>query len=1065
MIARVLALSVKFRWGVLFLAALVAAFGAYNLVRLRIDATPDVTNKQVQINTLAPALNPSDVERRVTFPVETALAGIPGLESTRSQSRNGFSQVVAVFADDIDIYFARQQIYERLAQARESLPSGVDPRPSPITSGLGEIYMWSVDFAPRATVRDGAPGWQLDGAYLTPEGERLADTVAQLGYLRTVQDWIIRPQLRAVAGIAGIDSIGGYDKQYVVEPDPSKLAAYGISFADLAQGLERANVAVGANYLNRGGEAYLVRADARIRDASEIERAVVGTRGGVPIAVRDVARVAIGGDLRTGAAGVNGHEAVVGTALMLTGENSRVVAKRVGERLAQVERSLPPGVVVRPLYDRSRLVDATIATVATNLAEGALFVVAVLFLLLGNLRAALITTLVIPLSMLMTGVGMNRLGISGNLMSLGALDFGLIVDGAVIIVENCLRQLAERQHRQGRILNRAERLDEVRDAAAEMVRPSVYGQAIILIVYAPLLTFSGVEGKMFTPMAVTVMLALAAAFVLSLTFVPATVAILISGRVAEKDVRVVAWAKRRYVPALRWTLGRPLLAIGGGLAMVAIAAVAFAGLGREFIPQLDEQDILIESNRVPSTSLAQSVAMETRIERAVASFPEVAVAFSKTGTAEIANDPDPPSSSLTFVILNPRSTWPTGLTKVVLAERIEAKLNELVGNTHEFSQPIQLRTNELIAGARSDVAVSIYGDDLAALGRAANAVADQLRKTPGGADVRIEQTGGFPTIDVIFDRDAIARYGLSVSDVADTLAAGMEGRNAGLVFQGDRRFDVVVRLPEAVRGDLGALGALPVILPDVSGGGPRASVPLRAVARFSATEGLNQISRSDGKRRVIVQANVRGRDLGGFVTEARARVQRDVRLPIGAYVAWGGQFKNLQAAQARLGLVVPLCIVLILALLYAALGGVRPALVVFSAVPMALAGGAIALALRGLPFSISAAVGFIALSGVAVLNGLVLMSSIGKRIAAGELLDLAIIGGAVERLRPVLMTALVASLGFVPMALATGTGAEVQRPLATVVIGGLITATALTLFVLPALVRLLGVRSSVAVPS
>ncbi len=1053
MIGRILAVAVRFRWAVLLATLLVAGLGVFNLTQLRIDATPDVTNKQVQINTLAPALNPTDVERRVTFPIETALAGIPGLSSTRSLSRNGFSQVTAVFADKVDIYFARQQVAERLAQARESLPAGVDPRPGPISTGLGEIFMYAVEFSPHVLAAEGSPGWQRDGSFITPAGERLADTVGQGGYLRTVQDWLIRPQLRSTPGVAGVDSIGGYEKQYVVEPDIGRLAAYDVSLAELAEGLERANLAVGANFLNRGGEAYLMRADARIRDPGEIERAVITTRNGVPVAVRDVARVRIGGDLRTGAAGENGHEIVVGTVLMLTGENSRVVAKLAGQRLAEIARSLPPGVTVKPLYDRSRLVDATIHTVAENLAEGALFVVAVLFLLLGNLRAALITTLIIPLAMLMTAIGMNRLGISGNLMSLGALDFGLIVDGAVIIVENCLRRLAEAQHRAGRILTVGERLDEVRDAATEMVRPSVYGQAIILLVYAPLLTFGGVEGKMFTPMALTVMLALAAAFALSLTFVPALVAILIRGRVSEGDVRVIAWAKRRYVPALRWALQRPLAVIGAGLVIVVVAGIAFSTLGREFVPQLDEQDILIESNRAPSTSLAQSVEMEHLVERTVGSFPQVATVFSKTGTAEIGNDPDPPSSSLTFVILKPRAAWPDpGLTKAQLARRMEGKLDQLVGGNNEFSQPIQLRTNELIAGARSDVAVSIYGEDLAQLSRAADAVADQLRKTRGAADIRVEQTGGFPTINVRFDRDAIARYGLTVGDVADALAAGMAGRGAGLVFEGDRRFEVVVRLPDSVRNDLSALGALPIVLPEK--GGVRTTVPLHEMVHFEAADGLNQISRANGQRRVVVQANVRGRDLGGFVTEARRSVATHVRLPVGAFITWGGQFENLQAAQARLALVVPLCVILILALLYAALGGIGPALIVFSAVPMALAGGAVALAIRGLPFSISAAVGFIALSGVAVLNGLVLMSSIGRRLASGEPLDVAIVDGALERLRPVLMTALVASLGFVPMALATGTGAEVQRPLATVVIGGLITATALTLFVLPALMRI-----------
>ncbi|NQE61449.1 efflux RND transporter permease subunit [Caulobacter sp. RHG1] len=1057
MIGRVLDLSVRFRWAVIALVTLVAALGVYNLVRLPIDAVPDITNKQVQINTVAGTLAPAEVEKLVTYPVETAMAGIPGLETTRSISRNGFSQVTIVFQEKTDIYFARQQVAERLTQVRQSLPAGAEPAMGPISSGLGEVLMWTVAFehpgGKGAKVAEGATGWQGDGSYLTQTGERLSDPTAQAAYLREVQDWIVRPQMRSVPGVAGVDSIGGFEKQFVVQPDPTRMAALGVSFSELAKALEAANLAVGANFLEKGGEAFLVRADARVRTVDEIANATVAAREGVSVLVRDVASVRLGGALRTGAGSENGEEVVVGTVLMLTGENSRTVAGASAEKLAEVAKSLPPGVKVQVVYDRSKLVGATIKTVEKNLVEGALLVIVVLFLLLGNFRAALITALVIPLSMLMTAIGMNRLGVSGNLMSLGALDFGLIVDGAVIIVENALRRLAERQHHEGRLLTLSERLAETREAAREMISPTVYGQAIILLVYAPLLTFTGVEGKTFSPMAITVMLALAGAFVLSLTFIPAMIALLITGKVAEKEVAPVRWAKSRYEPLLNKVVARPWPVIGAALAIFVAAVVTFGFLGREFTPQLDEKDMAVQALRIPSTSLEQSLRMQRRIERVVASFPEVNFVYSKTGTAEVASDPMPPNASDAFIILRPQKEWPNkGETKAELIGRIEAKLEGLTGNAFEFSQPIQMRFNELIAGVRGDVAIKVYGDDLDAMTRTAEEIATVLRTVKGAADVKVEQTSGFPTLDVQLDRDAIGRLGLTVEEVADTLAVAMGGREAGLVFQGDRRFDVVVRLPDVSRNDLDAVGALPVMLPERAGGA-RASVPLRDVARFTFSEGLNQVSREAGKRRVVVQANVRGADLGAFVTTAQDKVATQVKLPSGSWLVWGGQFENLKAAQARLALVVPLCFLLIFGLLFMALGGVAPAAAVFSAIPLALAGGVFALALRGIPFSVSAAVGFIALSGVAVLNGLVMMTAIRQRLASGLALEKAIIDGAMERLRPVMMTGLVASLGFVPMALATGTGSEVQRPLATVVIGGLITATALTLFVLPAICR------------
>jgi cobalt-zinc-cadmium resistance protein CzcA len=1057
MIDRILNLSIRARWLVVAVTALAALFGAWQMTRLPIDVTPDITNKQVQISTIVPTLGPEEIEKRVTFPVETALAGLDGVESTRSISRNGFSQVTAVFKESADLYFMRQRVAERIAEARASLPEGAEPQMGPVSTGLGEVFHYCVEFLdpggrhlPR---RAGQPGWQPDGSFLTDEGERLGDETSRLAYLRTVQDWIVRPQLRTVAGVADVDSLGGYVKQFVVEPDPVKLGAFGVSYTDLAEALERSNISVGADYIQRSGEAYLVRADARLHSSAEIGRSVVTTRGGVPVTVDQLATVKIGGDIRRGAASHDGEPAVVGSALMLVGANSRTVAHDVGEKLKAIGKTLPAGVKVVPLLDRSQLVMATISTVARNLAEGALLVVAILFLMLGNWRAALIATLIIPLSLLLSAGGMNTLKISGNLMSLGALDFGLIVDGAVIIVENSLRRLAERQHREGRLLTRAERLDEVGKASREMVRPTVYGQIVIFLVFVPCLTFQGIEGKMFSPMVITLMLALASAFVLSLTFVPAMVALMMTGRVSETEVGLVRRAKVFYAPLLRRALDRPAPFVAGAAGVFALALVVFLFVGREFMPTLDEQNLNLSSVRIPSTSVDQSSAMDRPLERAVLSLPEVKTVYSKVGTASLAADPMPANASDNYIILKPKSEWPAGVrTKEDVIKRIEAKTSAIVGNAYELTQPIEMRFNELIGGVRSDVAVKLYGDDLDRLSGAAARIAAVLNKVPGAADVRVAQTHGFPTFDIVFDRDAIARYGLTMQAVGDTVSAALAGRPAGTIFEGDRRFQVVVRLSNIDRNNAEALGALPVMLPPVEGS-PRASIPLRQLARFQTSEGLNEISRDNGKRRIYIEANVRGRDLGSFVGEAQKRIEAEVRLPPGSYLEWGGQYQNLQAATKRLALVVPVCFALIFAVLYLALGSAALAGIVFATVPLALAGGVFAIALRGIPFSVSAAVGFIAVSGVAVLNGLVLINAFKRRLELGDDLDSAVFNGAMERVRPVLMTALVASLGFIPMAIATGTGSEVQRPLATVVIGGLITATILTLLVLPTVCR------------
>jgi cobalt-zinc-cadmium resistance protein CzcA len=1123
MLEAVLRFSISNRWVIVLFTAIVAGVGVYSLQRLPIDAVPDITNNQVQINVVYPSLSPIEIEKQVTFPIEAALAGIPGLQSRRSLSRNGFSQTTAVFEDDVNIYFARQQVSERLGEAKESLPPGAEPILGPIATGLGEIYTYTVEYAhPQgkgAPAADGRPGWQSDGAYLTPEGQRLTSDLERSAYLREVQDWIVRPQLKGVKDVAGVDAIGGYVKQYHVQPDPMKLVSYGLTFHEVIEALERNNVSTGAGYIEHKGEAYVVRATGRIERVEQIESIVVGTRNGVPIYVRDIVApggVGVGRELRTGSASENGEEVVVATVIMLIGANSRTVAAAVDARMTDIQRTLPPGIRAKTVLNRTKLVDATIRTVRNSLMEGALLVIVVLFLLLGNFRAALITAMAIPLSMLMAATGMVQSKVSGNLMSLGAIDFGLIVDGAVIIVENCLRRLAHRQLQLGRMLSLPERLHEVMSAAKEVIQPSVFGQAIIITVYVPILALTGIEGKMFHPMAMTVIFALVGAFILSLTFVPAMVAILIRGRVKEREVFVIRWAKALYEPTVRWAVRLRWVVTVTGVTVFAASLLLFTRLGQEFVPTLDEQDIAMHAMRIPSTALTQSGLMQIDVERTITALPEVAFVFSKTGTAEMATDPMPPNVSDTFIVLKPREAWRSEaeLDRMIAAQTealesrgrrnghacgdavhaheavqavghkgklirlIELTLAALPGNNYEFTQPIQMRFNELIAGVRGDVAVKVYGDDFARMRKAAQEVLDVLRSIPGAADAKTEQTTGLPVMTIDIDRAAIARYGLNIADVQDVVAAAMGGRGAGLVFEGDRRFDLVVRLPDALRARRDTLENLPIPLPRAENDAPGVRwasfgrshgelipihevgfVPLGQIARIEVVEGPNQISRENGKRRIVVQCNVRGRDLGSFVAQAQEKMQA-VALPPGGWIEWGGQYENLVAARERLMIVVPVCFLLIFILLLSTFRSVRDALLVFSAVPLGLTGSMVTLWLRGMPFSISAAVGFIALSGVVVLNGLVMVSFINQLRREGLPRDEAIIQGSLTRLRPVLMTALVASLGFVPMAIATGTGAEVQRPLATVVIGGLITSTLLTLVVLPALYRIFAGRDN-----
>lgn len=1045
MLEKIIESSIRHRWLVLIAVLGVCVFGIYNFKRLSIDAVPDITNVQVQINTEAPGYTPLEAEQRITFPIETTLAGIPKLDYTRSISRYGLSQVTVVFEEGMDIYFARQLLAERLSEIKGEMPEGIEPMMGPIATGLGEIYMYTVE------AEDGA--LKEDGTAYTPMD------------LLTIQEWVIVPQLRNLKGVIEINTIGGYEQQYHVMPYPEQLLAYDLTIADLIEALERNNDNVGAGYIEKYGEQYLVRVPGQVKDIPDIQNIIIAKRDEVTIRVGDVADVALGSPLRTGAATQNGEEVVLGTAMMLMGENSQEVAQRVAAKLEIVNDSLPEGVHATPVYDRTSLVERTIKTVEKNLVEGALLVIVILFLLLGNLRAALITALVIPIAMLMTITGMVENKVSGNLMSLGALDFGLIVDGAVIIIENCLRRFGMEQHRLGRLLNKEERFSLAAKATAEVIQPSIFGILIITIVYIPIFSLTGVEGKMFHPMAFTVVVALLSALVLSLTFVPAAVATFITGKVDEKENMVMRGARKGYEPLLKWSLHNPAIVIVTALVLVVISLFGASRMGAEFIPSLDEGDIALHAMRIPGTSMTQSTEMQHEVEKTVLTFAEVKTVFSKIGTPEVATDPMPPNVADTFVILKPRKEWPDpSLPKAELVERMEQALEKLPGNNYEFTQPIQMRFNELISGVRSDLAVKLYGDDLEVLLKTAQEIEAAVKKVDGAADVRMEQTSGLPTLSIIPDRKRLDLYGLNVADVQDVVQVAMGGREAGKVFEGDRRFDLVVRLPEKLRTDIKSLEMLPIPLPNAEQEGADETpdyVPLKEVADLEIAYGHAQISRENGKRRLFVTANVRGRDLASFVEDVQKVVREQVDIPAGYWVDYGGTFEQLISAKQRLMIVVPVALLLIFGLLFMAFNSARAALLVFSGVPLALTGGIAALMLRDIPLSISAGVGFIALSGVAVLNGVVMLSFIRDLEAKGKPQEEAIIEGALTRLRPVLMTALVASLGFVPMAFNIGAGSEVQRPLATVVIGGIISSTILTLLVLPALYKWFPSRFSI----
>lgn len=1043
MFEKLIRFSIEQAWLVLMVVGGMAALGIVSYQQLPIDAVPDITNVQVQINTVAPGYSPLESEQRITYPLETVMAGLPKLEQTRSISRYGLSQVTVVFKEGTDIYFARQLVNERISQARDNLPAGITPMMGPTSTGLGEIYMWTVETTEGALKADGTPYTPAD--------------------LREIQDWIVKPQLRTVPGVNEINTVGGFKKEFQVAPYPEKLIAHGLALDDLVKALESNNANVGAGYIEKSGEQYLIRVPGQVKTLTDIRNIVIATRNGVPIRVNDVAEVFVGKELRNGAATEDGREVVLGTVFMLIGENSRTVSRAVEKRIQEINKTLPAGIIVKTVYDRTSLIDKAIQTVKTNLIEGAVLVIAVLFVFLGNFRAAIITMLVIPLSMLFTFTGMVGNKVSANLMSLGALDFGIIIDGAVVIVENCIRRLSHAQIAQGRLLTRTERLQEVFEAAREARRPLIYGQLIIMVVYLPIFALSGVEGKMFHPMAFTVVTALIGAMALSVTFVPAAVALFVTGKVEEQEGRLISTARRLYLPALDWAMANRLPVITIALVSVALSGLLSTRVGSEFVPNLNEGDIALHALRIPGTSLSQAIEMQRELEHTIKAFPQVERIFAKIGTAEIATDPMPPSVADNYIIMKPQSEWPDpGLSKNELIRQMQKAIALVPGNNYEFIQPIQMRFNELLSGVRSDIAIKVFGDDMAVMEEVANEVATRLTNIPGGEDIKVEQTTGLPILTVQIDRDKIARLGVNIAEVQGAVAIALNGREAGLLFEGDRRFDIVVRLPEHLRSDLNAMRQLPIRLP-AREGRSGAYLLLGEVATLDIAPGPNQFSRENGKRRVVITANVRDRDIGSFVAEAQREIDANVNVPSGYWMTWGGVFEQLESASKRLEIVVPMAFLLVFMLLYAMFGNLRDGFIVFTGVPFAMTGGMLALWLRDIPFSISAGVGFIALSGVAVLNGLVMITFIKALIEQGTGIDAAIREGALNRLRPVLITALVASLGFIPMALATGTGAEVQRPLATVVIGGIWSSTLLTLVVLPVLYRMMGYRSQAAV--
>ena len=1033
MFEKLIRFAINQRWLIMLIVIGMAVLGIFNYQKLPIDAVPDITNIQVQINTSAPGYPPLETEQRITYPIETAMAGLPKLEQTRSISRYGLSQVTIVFKEGTDIYFARQLVNERIQQVKQSLPIGIIPEMGPTSTGLGEIFMWTVEAEEGALKIDNTPYTLMD--------------------LREVQDWIIKPQLRNVPGVNEINTIGGYVKQYQVAPYIDRLVSRGLSLKDLVLALENNNANIGAGYIEKSGEQYLIHVPGQVSNLADIGNIVLETKAGVPVRIKDVAEVMIGSESRNGAATENGQEVVLGTVFMLVGENSREVSIAVEKQLKKINQTLPAGVITRTVYDRTILIDKAINTVKTNLLEGALLVVAILFIFLGNIRAAIITMLVIPLAMLFTFTGMAAGKVSANLMSLGAIDFGIIIDGAVVIVESCMRRLANAQNSAGRLLTRSERFNEVFISAKEVRKPLIYGQLIIIAVYLPIFSLTGVEGKMFHPMAFTVVIALISAMILSVTFIPAAVALIVTGKVEEKEQTLIVLAKQRYLPLLRWAILNKVLVLTIAMVSVVLSGLLASRMGSEFVPSLNEGDIALHALRIPGTSLTQAVTMQRELEYAVKEFPQVDRVFAKLGTAEIATDPMPPNVADNFIMLKPKSEWPDpNLSKNSLIAQMQKALKNVPGNNYEFTQPIELRFNELISGVRSDVAVKVFGDDMQVMNSTAEDISHVLAGIQGGEDVKVEQTTGLPILTVNIDRQKVARLGVNLADVQETIAIAMNGYETGTLFQGDRRFQIVVRLAEEARVNMDTFKRLPIKVTN------NAEAPvylqLGEVASIDITQGINQFSRENGKRNVVITANVRERDIGSYVAEAQQRIQQEVNIPAGYWVNWGGTFEQLQKASDRLKIVVPMVLLLVFILLYAMFKNLKDGLIVFTGIPFALTGGVLMLWLRDIPFSISAGVGFIALSGIAVLNGLVMISFIRQLLAEGKSLETAIEEGSLSRLRAILITAMVASLGFIPMAIATGVGAEIQRPLATVVIGGVWSSTLLTLLVLPVLYRL-----------
>lgn len=1033
MIDRVLAWSIHYRHAVAALTLLLAIAGVHAALRLPIDAVPDVTTNQVQINAKAPSFTPLEMEQYVTFPIEVAMSNLPRKQQLRSISQFGLSQVTVVFDDEADIYQARQLVLERLLEAQPQLPAGIVPELAPVSTGLGEIVQFALAVRPDA-----------------PRDYSLME-------LRTLLDWFIKPQLRTVPGVIEVNSYGGLERQYEVLVDPARLAAFNLTLPQVAEALRRNNLNVGGAFLERSGEQQLIRGVGLIESLDDIRNVVLSAARGTPVFVRSVASVRYGAQIRQGAATRDGKgEIVLGVAMMLKGENSRDVAAAVVDRIEQLRPALPPGVGIDILYDRRDLVGRTIRTAVANLAEGGLIVAAVLFLFLLQFRAGLIVSSAIPLSMLAAIIGMRQFDVSANLMSLGAIDFGLIVDAAVIIVENCVRRLGAERLRLGRPLEACERRAVILAASVEVRKASQFGEILIIAAYLPIVSLIGMEGRMFKPMGLTVILALSGALVLSFTFIPALCALFLKERrpsprsaAAEgcDDNPAVRRLQLLYARLLDFTLARRRSTIAAACAIVALCGALASRLGSEFLPKLEEGALAINATRLPGVSLAESVRMANSLEQALLEFPEVTGTVTRIGRPEIATDPMGVNASDTYVFLKPRSEWRSASTREQLYARMETKLKALPAMSYTFSQPIEFRMLELIegAGSRSDVVVKIFGDDLEELRLQAARVAKALAAVRGAADLKVQQLSGQPLLSIRADRAAIARHGINVADVQELIRTAIAGADAGLVLEGFKRFGLVVRLDPAARGAAADFANLLVGAPSGQ------NIPLAQLAAFENEEGPLEVSRENGQRRVSVEVNVRGRDVGGFVQEARAAVGRIPALKPGYLISWGGMWEHLDSGRRRLMLVVPLTFLLIFALLFITFHSARQAALVFTGIPFAISGGVLSLLARGLDFSMSAGVGFIAVSGVAVLNGVVMLAFINQNHQHGLSWAEAVRRGALSRLRPVLMTASVASLGFLPMALSASAGAEVQRPLATVVIGGLVTSTLLTLLVLPSL--------------